>query len=179
MLICFNHESTESRKSALQALLVTFGGGVALLAGVVLMGIAGGTMEISEILSSGDLIRDHGLYLPILIPFLLETFTKSAQFPFHFWLPNAMEAPTPVSAYLHSATMVKAGIYLLARISPALGGTDIWIYVVTIIGAFTMVSGAWMALRYTDLKQVLAYSTLMALGTLTMLLGMGDRKSAV
>src|SRR5690625_3920300 len=84
-----------------------------------------------------------------------------------------MDAPTPVSAYLHSATMVKAGIYLLARISPALGGTDIWIYVVTIIGAFTMVSGAWMALRYTDLKQVLAYSTLMALGTLTMLLGMG------
>lgn len=173
MLIGFNHESPESRKSALQALLVTFGGGLALLAGVVLMGIAGGTMEISEILSSGDLIRNHGLYLPILILFLLGAFTKSAQFPFHFWLPNAMEAPTPVSAYLHSATMVKAGIYLLARISPALGGTDIWIYVVTIIGAFTMVSGAWMALRYTDLKQVLAYSTLMALGTLTMLLGMG------
>lgn len=173
MLIGFNHENPKSRKSALQALLVTFGGGLALLAGVVLMGIAGGTMNISEILASGDLIRNHALYLPILILFLIGAFTKSAQFPFHFWLPNAMEAPTPVSAYLHSATMVKAGIYLLARISPALGGTDAWIYMVTIIGAVTMVSGSWMALRYTDLKQVLAYSTIMALGTLTMLLGMG------
>lgn len=173
MLIGFNHESPESRKSALQALLVTFGGGLALLAGVILMSIAGGSMEISAILNSGDLIREHALYLPILILFLLGAFTKSAQFPFHFWLPNAMEAPTPVSAYLHSATMVKAGIYLLARMSPVLGGTEPWIFLVTLFGAVTMVTGAWLALRYTDLKQVLAYSTIMALGTLTMLLGMG------
>lgn len=173
MLIGFNHENPKSRRSAIQALLVTFGGGLALLAGVVLMGIAGGTMQISTILSSGDLLREHSLYLPILFLFLIGAFTKSAQFPFHFWLPNAMEAPTPVSAYLHSATMVKAGIYLLARMSPALGGTEPWIIVVTSFGAATMVIGAWLALRYTDLKQVLAYSTIMALGTLVMLLGMG------
>lgn len=173
MLIGFNHENPKSRRSAIQALLVTFGGGLALLAGVVLMGMAGGTMEISAILSSGDLLREHSLYLPILILFLIGAFTKSAQFPFHFWLPNAMEAPTPVSAYLHSATMVKAGIYLLARMSPVLGGTEAWIFILTTFGATTMVIGAWLALRYTDLKQVLAYSTIMALGTLTMLLGMG------
>src|SRR5690625_4980328 len=173
MLIGFNHESTESRKSALQALLVTFGGGLALLAGVVLMGIAGGTMEISEILSSGDLIRNHGLYLPILILFLLGAFTKSAQFPFHFWLPNAMEAPTPVSAYLPSATMVKAGIYLMARLNPALGDTTLWLYLVGGIGLVTMVVGAYLALAHTDLKKLLAYSTVMALGQLTMLIGLG------
>src|SRR5690625_1589714 len=179
MLIGFNHESPESRKSALQALLVTFGGGLALLAGVVLMGIAGGTMEISEILSSGDLIRNHGLYLPILILFLLGAFTKSAQFPFHFWLPNAMAAPTPVSAYLHSATMVKAGIYLLARLQPSLGGTEAWVGILSVVGAVTMFTGAFLAIRHTNIKKLLAYSTIMALGTLTMLLGIGTEGALI
>ncbi|MEX0928552.1 MAG: putative monovalent cation/H+ antiporter subunit A [Balneolales bacterium] len=173
LLIGFNHENPKSRRSALQALLVTGGGGLALLAGVLLMGLAGGSLEMSVLLTEGDVLRDHALYLPIMILILAGAFTKSAQFPFHFWLPNAMEAPTPVSAYLHSATMVKAGIYLLARMNPILGGTDPWIYVVTIAGALTMVIGAWLALCYTDLKQILAHSTIMALGTLTMLLGMG------
>ncbi|MEX2396589.1 MAG: putative monovalent cation/H+ antiporter subunit A [Balneolales bacterium] len=173
LLIGFNHENPKSRRSALQALLVTGTGGLALLAGAVLMAIAGGSMEISVLLTEGDVIRDHALYLPIMILVLAGAFTKSAQFPFHFWLPNAMEAPTPVSAYLHSATMVKAGIYLMARMNPILGGTDPWLYTVTIIGAVTMVVGAWLALCYTDLKQILAHSTIMALGTLTMLIGMG------
>ncbi|MEX0772825.1 MAG: putative monovalent cation/H+ antiporter subunit A [Balneolales bacterium] len=173
LLIGFNHENPKSRRSALQALLVTGTGGLALLAGAVLIGIAGGSLEISVLLTEGDVIRDHVLYLPIMILVLAGAFTKSAQFPFHFWLPNAMEAPTPVSAYLHSATMVKAGIYLMARMNPILGGTDPWVFTLTIIGALTMVVGAWLALCYTDLKQVLAYSTIMALGTLTMLIGMG------
>lgn len=173
LLIGFNHEDSKSRRSAIQALLVTFGGGLALMAGFVLMGLAGGSLEISDLLAKGDLLREHAFYLPVIILILAGAFTKSAQFPFHFWLPNAMEAPTPVSAYLHSATMVKAGIYLLARMNPILGGTDPWMFTVTVIGAVTMVVGAWLALCYTDLKQILAYSTIMALGTLTMLLGMG------
>ncbi|MEX0684586.1 MAG: putative monovalent cation/H+ antiporter subunit A [Balneolales bacterium] len=173
LLIGFNHENPKSRRSALQALLITGGGGLAMLAGVVLIGFVGGSLEMSVLLSEGDVLRDHALYIPIMLLILAGAFTKSAQFPFHFWLPNAMEAPTPVSAYLHSATMVKAGIYLMARMNPILGGTEPWIYTVTIVGALTMVIGAWLALCYTDLKQILAHSTIMALGTLTMLLGMG------
>lgn len=173
LLIGFNHEDPRARRAATQALLVTFGGGLALLAGIVLIWMASGTLELSELLSAGNLLRNHPWYLPILILVLAGAFTKSAQFPFHFWLPNAMEAPTPVSAYLHSATMVKAGIYLLARLSPVLGGTDPWIWIVSLAGAFTMVTGAWLALCHRDLKQILAWSTVMALGTLTMLLGMG------
>jgi len=123
--------------------------------------------------SQGEMIRNHSLYLPILILILAGAFTKSAQVPFHFWLPNAMEAPTPVSAYLHSATMVKAGVYLLARLSPILGGTDTWIYVVTTFGGLTMLVGAGLALSQTDLKRILAYSTVSVLGLLTMLLGLG------
>jgi multicomponent Na+:H+ antiporter subunit A len=118
-------------------------------------------------------VRAHALYLPILSLVLFGAFTKSAQFPFHFWLPGAMEAPTPVSAYLHSATMVKAGVFLLARLSPALGGTDEWLYVVTTVGAVTMLVGGLLALYQTDLKLILAYSTVSALGTLVALLGLG------
>ncbi|GAB5468002.1 MAG: putative monovalent cation/H+ antiporter subunit A [Rhodospirillales bacterium] len=171
LLIGFDAASAKARRSALQALLVTGAGGLALLAGLIMLGFSAGTFELSEILNDGQAIRDHALYLPILILVLAGAFTKSAQVPFHFWLPNAMAAPTPVSAYLHSATMVKAGIYLLARMHPALSGTDVWIWTLTIFGAVTAVVASILALRQTDLKLALAYTTLMALGTLTMFLG--------
>ncbi len=171
LLIGFDHASAKARRSALQALLLTGAGGLALLAGLILLGAAAGSFDLSTILASGDAVRAHQLYLPILILVLLGAFTKSAQVPFHFWLPNAMAAPTPVSAYLHSATMVKAGIYLLARMHPVLGGTDSWIWTLTIFGAFTAVAASVLALRQTDLKLALAYTTVMALGTLTMFLG--------
>ncbi|WP_422364813.1 putative monovalent cation/H+ antiporter subunit A [Pelagibius sp.] len=171
LLIGFDHAGAKARRSALQALLLTGAGGLALLAGLILLGFAAGSFELSEILTQGDAIRAHTLYLPILILILLGAFTKSAQVPFHFWLPNAMAAPTPVSAYLHSATMVKAGIYLLARMHPALSGTEVWIWTLTIFGAVTAVTASVIALRQTDLKLSLAYTTVMALGTLTMFLG--------
>ncbi|MBI3997526.1 MAG: putative monovalent cation/H+ antiporter subunit A [Armatimonadetes bacterium] len=177
-LIGFQHSRPEARAAALQALLVTGVGGVALLLGVLLLGQVGGSLELSTLLGRGNEIRAHPLYLPILVLVLLGAFTKSAQVPFHFWLPAAMEAPTPVSAYLHSATMVKAGVYLLARMSPILGGTDPWVALVTTVGAVTMLAGGTLALLRTDLKQILAYTTVAALGTLTMLLGMGTADAA-
>jgi multicomponent Na+:H+ antiporter subunit A len=173
LLIGFDHERREARAAALQALLVTGGGGLALLAGLLLLGQAGGSLELSTLLAQADRLRSHPLYVLVLVLILLGAFTKSAQFPFHFWLPGAMEAPTPVSAYLHSATMVKAGVYLLARLSPALGDTGAWVGVVSVVGGTTMLVGAWMALVQSDLKRVLAYSTVSALGTLTLLLGLG------
>ncbi len=171
LLIGFDHASAKARRNALQALLLTGSGGLALLAGFIILGTTAGTFELSEILRDGDLIREHANYMPILILVLIGAFTKSAQVPFHFWLPNAMAAPTPVSAYLHSATMVKAGIYLLARMHPALSGTDVWIWTLTMFGATTAVFASILALKQTDLKMALAYTTLMALGTLTMFLG--------
>jgi multicomponent Na+:H+ antiporter subunit A len=173
LLIGIDHKSDTARKSALQALLVTAGGGLALLAGFILLGMAGGSFEISELLSRGDAIREHGLYLGMLILVLIGCFTKSAQVPFHFWLPSAMAAPTPVSAYLHSATMVKAGVFLLARLFPVLSGTLVWSVVVPLFGAVTMLTGIILAMRHTDLKLILAYTTVAALGTLTLLLGIG------
>lgn len=173
LLIGYKHTYEDSRKSALQALLVTGTGGLALLAGLLLMSVAGGgTFELSEIIAQGDAIREHSLYLPIFVLIALGAFTKSAQFPFHFWLPNAMAAPTPVSAFLHSATMVKAGIYLLARVDGVLGGTEVWTWTLSIAGSLTMLIGATMALRQTDLKKILAYSTITALGTLTVMIGL-------
>lgn len=172
LLIGLDHEREQARAAALQALLVTGGGGLALLAGLVLMGQVGGSLELATLLDHGVAIRDHPLYLPILLLILLGAFTKSAQAPFHFWLPNAMEAPTPVSAYLHSATMVKAGVYLLARLSPVLGGTEPWHYLVTGAGMVTMLLGALLALAQSDLKRVLAYSTVSTLGALVLLLGL-------
>jgi multicomponent Na+:H+ antiporter subunit A len=174
LLIGFDHESDESRASALKALLVTFAGGQALLVGLLLLAVVTGTLHFTTMLEYGEQIREHYLYLPILLLVLLGAFSKSAQFPFQFWLPRAMAAPTPVSAYLHSATMVKAGVYLLARFSPTLGGTDAWFYIVTAIGGVTMVGGAYLAFRQTDLKLLLAYSTLSILGMLTLLLGIGS-----
>ncbi|WP_417738462.1 putative monovalent cation/H+ antiporter subunit A [Rosistilla oblonga] len=173
LLIGFNSDRTESRASALQALLVTGGGGLVLLPGLILLGGVGDSFEISTLLENSEQIRQHSFYVPILIMILVGAFTKSAQFPFHFWLPNAMAAPTPISAYLHSATMVKAGIYLIARLHPILGGTAEWFWMIAPVGTITMILGAAMALRATDLKQILAYATISVLGTLTMLLGIG------
>ncbi|BCW99576.1 MAG: Na(+)/H(+) antiporter subunit A [Armatimonadota bacterium] len=174
LLIGFNHEQERSRRAALQALVVTGTGGLAMLAGFLLLGMAAGSMELSDIVGRGDQIRSAALYLPVLILVLLGAFTKSAQFPFHHWLPNAMEAPTPVSAYLHSATMVKAGVFLLARLSPVLGGTPEWKASLTVFGAATMLAGGTLALVKTDLKQLLAYSTVASLGFMVMLLGIGS-----
>ncbi len=173
LLIGFKSDYENSRRAALQALLVTGTGALALLAGIIMLGHAVGTFELSVILTMGDTIRADPLYLPIVILFLAGAFTKSAQFPFHFWLPNAMAAPTPVSAYLHSATMVKAGIFLMARMNPALGGTDFWFWTLVLFGGFTAVFASVLALRQSDIKQVLAYTTLMALGMLTMYIGVG------
>ncbi|MFP4229164.1 MAG: hydrogen gas-evolving membrane-bound hydrogenase subunit E, partial [Salinivenus sp.] len=141
--------------------------------GFLLMEQVTGTLQISTLLTTGDALRDSAFYVPILLLVLAGAFTKSAQFPFYFWLPNAMQAPTPVSAYLHSATMVKAGIYVLARFHPVLSGTTLWMVLVGGIGAATMLLSAWLALQYTDMKSILAYTTIMALGLLTMLLGLG------
>lgn len=169
LLIGFGHDKADARRSALQAMLVTAAGGLALLAGFILMGTASGSYDLTQILA-GEGLQSHALYLPILVLVLLGAFTKSAQFPFHFWLPNAMSAPTPVSAYLHSATMVKAGVYLLARLHPALGDTAAWTGTLTAAGLVTAVMASIFALRQTDLKQALAYTTLMALGTITLFL---------
>jgi multicomponent Na+:H+ antiporter subunit A len=174
LLIGFDHEREAARAGALQALLTTALGGLALLAGFLLLGQITETLELSKMLSAGDSVRAHSLYVPVLLLVLLGAFTKSAQFPFYYWLPNAMEAPTPVSAYLHSATMVKAGVYLLARMSPILSGTDLWLYLITGTGSLTMVIGSLVAFHQTDLKRILAYLTVSALGMLVMLLGMGN-----
>ena len=174
ILIGFEHDNETARAAAQQAFLITAGGGLALLAGLLLLGQPRGTLEFSALLQQGDVVRASPLYLPAVVLILLAAFTKSAQFPFHFWLPNAMEAPTPVSAYLHSATMVKAGVYLLARLGPALNGTDLWLYGVGGVGAATMLLGGYLALLQTDLKRLLAYSTVSALGMLTLLIGLGS-----
>ena len=173
LLIGFNHESPRSRRAAVQALVVTGGGGLALLAGLLLMAQVGGSMELSTLLSGDDVLRNHPMYLTILILVLAAAFTKSAQVPFSFWLPNAMEAPTPVSAYLHSATMVKAGVYLLARVNPGLGGTDVWQVTLVVFGAATFLTGAVLALRNTDLKLMLAQTTVASLGLMVFLIGLG------
>ncbi|MCF8037208.1 MAG: DUF4040 domain-containing protein [Desulfobacteraceae bacterium] len=171
LLIGFEHEAEASRKSARQALLVTGAGGLALLVGFLLMGIATGTYEISQMVAMSASLPDHPLYGAILVMVFLGAFTKSAQFPFHFWLPNAMAAPAPISAFLHSATMVKGGIYLLARFHPILGGSEAWTAVLVIVGGVTAVVGAFTALGQTDLKKILAYTTVSALGIMTMFLG--------
>lgn len=173
LLIGFEHNSDESRYSARQALLVTAIGGQTLMVGLIMMAVVGGGWEFSALTDQADVIQDHSLYIPMLLLILGGAFTKSAQVPFHFWLPGAMAAPTPVSAYLHSATMVKAGIYLLARVNPTLGGTDFWQFVLVTFGAATMLLGAYLAVQRTDLKQLLAFSTVSSLGTLVMLIGIG------
>ncbi|MGQ9681588.1 MAG: hydrogen gas-evolving membrane-bound hydrogenase subunit E [Anaerolineae bacterium] len=173
LLIGFRHEEEASQQSALQALLVTGGGGLALLAGVVLLGQVYGTYELSAILARPELLRGHPYYGWVLGLVLAGACAKSAQFPLHFWLPNAMVAPTPISAYLHSATMVKAGLYLLARLAPVLGGTPPWQTALLAVGGLTMLLGAAQALRQRDLKAILAYTTISSLGMFVTLLGIG------
>jgi len=173
LLIGFDHERESARSAALQALVVTGAGGVAMMAGWLLLREIGGSFELSELRARRDLLIAHPHAPWALLLLLLGAFTKSAQFPFHFWLPAAMEAPTPVSAYLHSATMVKAGVYVLARVHAIFGGTDIWSAMLVPVGAMTLGLGAWLALRQREAKRLLAYSTVGALGLLTLLLGVG------
>ena len=171
LLIGFWRDSAEARQGARMALAVTGGGGLVLISGMLLLGSAAGSFDLMTILGRGDIVRASPLYPLILILVLIGCFTKSAQFPFHFWLPHAMAAPTPVSAYLHSATMVKAGIFLLARLWPVLAGTDLYTVIVSSVGLVTMTFGAWVALFRHDLKGILAYSTISQLGLIIMLLG--------
>lgn len=173
LLIGFNHENSVARRNALQALLVTGIGGLALLAGIVMVGLAAGTYEASLLPSRAELIFASPLFPLALGCILLGAFTKSAQFPFHFWLPNAMAAPTPVSAYLHSATMVKAGVFLLARLNPTFADGPGWSSCLLIFGGITMLLGGVLGLFQTDMKRILAYTTLSVLGMLTMLIGVG------
>ena len=179
LLIGFWGARSDARKGARMALAVTGGGGLALLAGILLIGHIVGSFELSVVLAAGEQIRAHALYPVALVLVLLGAFTKSAQFPFHFWLPHAMAAPTPVSAYLHSATMVKAGVFLLARLYPALADSELWFYLVSLTGLTTLLVGAGMALFQHDLKGLLAFSTISHLGLIVLLLGLNTPLSNV
>ena len=177
LLIGFNHTAERSRRAALQALVVTGGGGLILLAGLLMLSLISGETNFSAILQKGDFIKESGWLVPILILILGGAFTKSAQFPFHFWLANAMEAPTPVSAYLHSATMVKAGVYLLMRVQPIFGDTLIWTSILPLFGGMTLLFGTILAIRQTDMKLMLAYTTVASLGLLVLLIGTSIEKA--
>lgn len=179
LLIGYWKHLPEGRQGARMALAVTGSGGLAMIGGMLIIGNIVGSYDLTVILQNKTLIQDSPLYLPALILILIGCFTKSAQFPFHFWLPHAMAAPTPVSAYLHSATMVKAGLFLMARMWPVLAGTDAWFYIVGTTGLITMVMGAMIALFKDDLKALLAFSTVSHLGLITMLLGVGTKVAAV
>lgn len=174
LLIAYWFEREKSRSGARKSLLITVFGGLAMLAGFILLTMITDTYSIREMIHSLDGIHSHTLFLPAMVLILLGAFTKSAQFPFSIWLPDAMEAPTPVSAYLHSATMVKAGIYLVARLTPIFGGGGVWFWLVTGIGLVTLFYGSFNAIRQTDLKALLAYSTISQLGLIMSLLGLGS-----
>ncbi|PRY71674.1 monovalent cation/H+ antiporter subunit A [Halomonas ventosae] len=173
LLIGFWSHRSDARKGARMALTVTGAGGLALLAGLLLLGDMVGSYDMNVVLDSGGAILADPRYPLMLVLVLLGAFTKSAQFPFQFWLPHAMAAPTPVSAYLHSATMVKAGIFLMARLHPAIAGSELWSVIVSLVGMATLLYGAWFALLKTDLKGILAFSTVSHLGLITVLLGIG------
>ncbi len=179
LLISYWQHRQDARAGSFMALVITAGGGLALLAGVLMLGNIVGSYNLSDVLVAGEMVRSHALYFPILILILLGVFTKSAQFPFHFWLPHAMAAPTPVSAYLHSATMVKAGVFLLARFFPVLSGTPEWSWIVGGAGLTTLLLGAYMALFQHDIKGLLAYSTISHLGLITLLFGFGTQMAAI
>ena len=178
LLIGFWNHKAESRRGARMALIVTGGGGLAMLAGFLLLGHVAGSYELTKIFQARDVVQASPLFFPILILILLGAFTKSAQFPFHFWLPQAMAAPTPVSAYLHSATMVKAGVFILARLYPVLGGTYDFEIIVSVVGLTTMAFAAYVAIFKHDLKGLLAYSTISHLGLIVFLIGLSSPLSA-
>lgn len=179
LLIGYWHHRRDARRGARMALTVTGAGGLCLLAGVLILGRIAGSYELDVVLASGAAIRAHALYPAALVLVLLGAFTKSAQFPFHFWLPRAMAAPTPVSAYLHSATMVKLGVFLMARLWPVLSGTEEWFWLVSGAGAVTLLLGGFIAMFQRDLKALLAYSTISHLGLITLLLGLNSPLAAV
>ncbi|WP_342599346.1 Na+/H+ antiporter subunit A [Psychrobacillus sp. FSL H8-0483] len=174
LLIAFWHHRKGSRQGAQKAMLITVSGGIAMLVGFIMLHMITGSFSIREIVATIGNFTEHSLFIPAMILVLLGAFTKSAQFPFHIWLPDAMEAPTPVSAYLHSATMVKAGIYLVARFTPVFGGDQIWFWTVSGVGMITLFWGSFNAVRQTDLKALLAYSTVSQLGLIMSLLGLGS-----
>ncbi|MDU1641014.1 MAG: hydrogen gas-evolving membrane-bound hydrogenase subunit E, partial [Staphylococcus epidermidis] len=173
LLISYWYNNGESQLGAIQSFMITVFGGLALLTGFIILYIITGTNTITDILNQRNAISRHPLFIPMILMLLLGAFTKSAQFPFHIWLPKAMAAPTPVSAYLHSATMVKAGIFLLFRFTPLLGLSNVYIYTVTFIGLITMLFGSLTALRQYDLKGILAYSTISQLGMIMTMVGLG------
>ncbi|WP_019849713.1 Na+/H+ antiporter subunit A [Desulfitobacterium sp. PCE1] len=179
LLIAYWFEREKSRSGARKSLLITVFGGLAMLAGFILLAMMTDTHSIREMIHSLGEIHSHSLFLPAMVLILIGAFTKSAQFPFSIWLPDAMEAPTPVSAYLHSATMVKAGIYLVARLTPVFGGGEVWFWLVSGIGLVTLLYGSFNAIRQTDLKALLAYSTISQLGLIMSLLGLGSAALAL
>src|SRR5512143_703557 len=179
LLIGYWTHRKDARRGARMAFTVTATGGLALLDGVLLLGHIVGSLELDAVLAAGDRVRQHALYPMALTLLLLGALTKSAQFPFHFWLPHAMAAPTPVSAYLHSATMVKAGVFLLARLWPVLSGSEAWFWIVGGAGLATLLLGAYAAMFQNDLKALLAYSTISHLGLITLLLGLNSPLAAV
>ncbi|KYG33401.1 Na+/H+ antiporter subunit A [Alkalihalobacillus trypoxylicola] len=174
LLISYWFTRKESTYGAIKSMLITVFGGFSMLAGFCLLYVMTGTFSIREIIENVDLVTTSALFLPAMILILLGAFTKSAQFPFHIWLPDAMEAPTPVSAYLHSATMVKAGIYLVARFTPIFGGAAEWFWLLTGFGLLTLIYGSLSAVRQKDLKGILAFSTISQLGLIMSLLGIGS-----
>lgn len=177
LLITFFHEKEPARKAAFQSLFITGFGGLILLTGIILIGSVAQSYSLTEWILKADEIRSSAFYVPGLILILIGAFTKSAQFPFHFWLPGAMQAPTPVSSYLHSATMVKAGFFLLASLNPVLSGTIEWTYIIPLFGVITMLVGAYFAITQTDIKAILAYTTITALGILILLIGVDTKLS--
>jgi multicomponent K+:H+ antiporter subunit A len=179
MLIAYWYHRPDARRGARMAAIVTVGGGLSLLLGVLMLGTIVDSYDLDTILASGDVIRAHPWYSAVLVLVVIGVLTKSAQFPFHFWLPHAMTAPTPVSAYLHSATMVKAGVFLLARFWPALAGTDLWFWLVTCAGSASLLLGTFAAIYQRDMKGVLAYSTIGHLGLITLLLGLNTELALI
>ncbi len=178
LLISYKSDDEKALAGARTALIVTGLGALAMLAGFILLGLASGTYRISELLAQTSL-QDHPYFLAATVLVLLGAFTKSAQFPFHFWLPGAMAAPTPASAYLHSATMVKAGIYLLARLHPALSDSSLWFWSLLLAGGITMLLGAISAFRYYDMKALLANATISQLGIIVMLLAFTSKEAYI
>lgn len=174
LLISYWYTREKSIYGAQKSMYITVFGGLSMLAGFSLLYVIAGTFSIVELIANADIVMASGLFIPAMILVLLGAFTKSAQFPFHIWLPDAMEAPTPVSAYLHSATMVKVGIYLVARLTGVFGGAPEWFWIITIAGLVTLTWGSISAVRQKDLKGILAFSTISQLGLIMSLLGTGS-----